>query len=250
MESWDSCFTYPQKSYPFLSIAKERIPTELMIRKVIINKQLFIAVDGFKISASTTLQEIFKPICKKSNDFTAWTIWIPSKKNMGNTAWVGWVEISMIKSSEGWTRLKFIGQFSFWRWVFPKIGVYAPKMDGEHNGETPIFWGMIWGENPLCSETSRWTWPQIFNSQTYPNHFLKTTKLLNSMETRYQHFGIVGMLFQNDLILSGLEITLSCQTSSINSKFVFFTNFHSLQSNLLFLVLNHLHRSREQNGEV
>jgi len=38
-------------------------------------------------------------------------------------------------------------------WVFPKIGKH-PKMDGENNGFSPINPWMIWGENPLFSETS------------------------------------------------------------------------------------------------
>ena len=37
------------------------------------------------------------------------------------------------------------------QWVFPKIGVFPPKMDGENNGKT-LLKLMICGENPLFSE--------------------------------------------------------------------------------------------------
>ena len=39
------------------------------------------------------------------------------------------------------------------KWVFPKIGVNTPKMDGENHGK-PYFLMDDLGENPLFSETA------------------------------------------------------------------------------------------------
>ena len=45
-----------------------------------------------------------------------------------------------------------------WIWVFPKIGILYPKMDGWLMAN-PIFQWMIWEENPLFLETSIWHSP-------------------------------------------------------------------------------------------
>ena len=56
------------------------------------------------------------------------------------------------------------------------------------------------------------------------------------------------MLFQNDLTLSGLEITLSCQTSSIKKNLKYFLNKQIRFGNLLNSFSNS--HGLLQNGEV
>jgi len=50
-------------------------------------------------------------------------------------------------------------------WVYPKIGKH-PKMDGENNEKPRLKW-MIWGENPLFSETSIYTPRTVTSRQDY-----------------------------------------------------------------------------------
>ena len=51
------------------------------------------------------------------------------------------------------------------KWVFPKIGGFSPKMDGENNGKHPINPWMIWGvSTPLFSETAKFQYAIQGNS--------------------------------------------------------------------------------------